>query len=76
MIDHKGRRTRLISRSQTPGEISMITGSCKERIKAKMPQLTETEKKLENLFWRIMKQFFSVMFLNWLHIPGYLMLLL
>ena len=46
MIDHKGRRTRLISRSQTPGEISMITGSCKERIKAKMPQLTETEKKI------------------------------
>ena len=24
----------------------MITGSCKERIKAKMPQLTETEKKI------------------------------
>ena len=46
MINHKGRNTAFLTDNRPPGGISMITGSCKERIKAKMPQLTETEKKI------------------------------
>lgn len=33
-------------RSQKDGDLLMVTGSCKERIRAKMSQLTETEKKI------------------------------
>ncbi len=46
MINHKGQNTAFLTGNRAPGGISMITGSCKERIKAKMPQLTETEKKI------------------------------